>query len=276
MATRYAIISNPVPVLSLRRYRLNSDCTTPSPFSGLHAISGAFDIFHSLMMNEITMLVPALSYPVTPPGSTLEIPIANKHAPTVAIIVGTIISYAKNPPDGPMKPYDANRAHGICANHTNPVPLTEPVSIVRACDDHKAKRDSKRCQKCYDLSHIDLLINNTQFIPAIIVPRRCCVEAQVKLLPGLIWPYGLSEFSAIGCYLFKGEGKIDSSDDEEERDNVIPLYRLVEIVEREKNEYAQRDDLLNYLQLSGSEQVRADSIGRNLKNILEQRDAPAD
>jgi hypothetical protein len=63
----------------------------------------------------------------------------------------------------------------------------------------------------------------------------------------------MSEFSATRSYLVKGERKIDSADEEEERDNVIPLYRLVQIIERKEDEYTQRDGLLNYLQLSGGE-----------------------
>ena len=82
----------------------------------------------------------------------------NKRASTAAmvVIVRVIIPCPKNS-HGPSNPYDANR---VCANHTNAIPMTESVSIVRACDDRQTKRDAKRCQQYYYLSHIDLLINN--------------------------------------------------------------------------------------------------------------------
>ena len=110
----------------------------------------------------------------------------NKCASTAAmvVIVRVIIPCPKNS-RGPSYPYDA---HGVCANYANTIPLTESVSIVCACDDRQAEHDAKRCQQCYYLSHVDLLIKDNSCSIAgnncsALLARRI---AGLKLLPGLI------------------------------------------------------------------------------------------
>jgi hypothetical protein len=116
----------------------------------------------SLMTDENAMMIsasmPVLSYPMTTPDAALGISTMNKRASTAALVVviRVIIPCPKNS-HGPSNPYNTHR---VCANYTNTISLTESMSIVRACDDHQSKHDAKRCQQCYYLSHIDLLLNN--------------------------------------------------------------------------------------------------------------------
>ena len=66
------------------------------------------------------------------------------------------------------------------------------------------------------------------------------------------------------------------SNDQQERDSVIPTELRVEIQHGEDAEDDQRDDLLHDLQLDGRELRRAPAVGGNLETVLGKRDQPTD
>lgn len=130
---------------------------------------------------------PVLHHPITTQSAALRVSMMNKRASTATIIIRTIISCPKNS-HGPLNPYDANRTYRVSANHMTAIPMTESVSIVRACDDRQTKRNSKRCQQYHYLSHINLLINNDA--QSVSGNNRsailACCAAGLKPLPGFI------------------------------------------------------------------------------------------
>ena len=65
-------------------------------------------------------------------------------------------------------------------------------------------------------------------------------------------------------------------DQEASGDGVIPAQVRTEIVSGEDAEDRERDDLLNHLELHGSEAAVADAVGGHLKAILKEGDTPAD
>src|SRR5437762_2316966 len=57
---------------------------------------------------------------------------------------------------------------------------------------------------------------------------------------------------------------------------VVPSDRRVEIGHRQDNEHAQRDDLLDRLQLRRIVDAESIAVRRHLQAVFEERDTPAD
>ena len=72
------------------------------------------------------------------------------------------------------------------------------------------------------------------------------------------------------------EHEVNGAEQAESRPQKIEGDRLPHVDDGERHEDAQRDDLLNDLQLRERHHPVAQSIGGNLQEILEQRDSPAE
>jgi len=66
-----------------------------------------------------------------------------------------------------------------------------------------------------------------------------------------------------------------SEADAGETGSVVPAQFFAEIGDGKNGENRKRDDFLNGFELSGAELVGADAIGRHLKTVFEESDAPA-
>src|ERR1041385_563515 len=71
------------------------------------------------------------------------------------------------------------------------------------------------------------------------------------------------------------EQEEDCAAETKSRPQVVQPHRLFHVEDRERDEDAQRDHLLDDLELAELERGMADAVRWDLKQILEQRDAPA-
>src|SRR5687768_8760878 len=81
--------------------------------------------------------------------------------------------------------------------------------------------------------------------------------------------------SCIARLLQVREDQHRRADDEREPGEMVPLDRLAQIPDGKGDEHRQRDDFLDRLQLRGVEGAVAQTVGRYLQAVLEERDAPA-
>lgn len=72
------------------------------------------------------------------------------------------------------------------------------------------------------------------------------------------------------------EHEVDRAEDAESGPEVIQFDRLLHVENGEWYKHRERDDFLHDFQLRKRELGVADPVGRNLKQIFKQRDAPAD
>ena len=79
-------------------------------------------------------------------------------------------------------------------------------------------------------------------------------------------------------FLFKPKNEINSGDEAEASDNVVPLDVHVKGNHREEDEHHQGDDLLQDLELHQREgttiALEANAVGRHLQAILEKGNTP--
>ena len=68
----------------------------------------------------------------------------------------------------------------------------------------------------------------------------------------------------------------DGADQEERGHGMVPAQVLAEVPGDEHAEDHQRNDFLDDLELDGIELNSADAVGRHLKAVLEESDAPTD
>src|SRR5690606_20993548 len=73
----------------------------------------------------------------------------------------------------------------------------------------------------------------------------------------------------------RAENEVYGTEHAQPGPQVIELDRLLEIQDGERDEHAERDDLLQDLELPDRKDLVADSIGGHLQQILEERYAPA-
>jgi hypothetical protein len=72
------------------------------------------------------------------------------------------------------------------------------------------------------------------------------------------------------------EDEENRRDDEPKTDEVIPLQLFFQIDNGKNAEHDECDDFLNCLELGARELVRANSVGRHLETVFEERYEPAD
>ena len=79
-------------------------------------------------------------------------------------------------------------------------------------------------------------------------------------------------------FLLKPKNEINSGDEAEASDDVVPLDVHVKGNHREEDKHHQGDDLLQYLKLHQRERtaitLEADAVGRHLQAILEKGNSP--
>jgi hypothetical protein len=71
------------------------------------------------------------------------------------------------------------------------------------------------------------------------------------------------------------EYEIHSAEDTQRRPEIVELQRLADVEQYEWHEHAERDHLLQDLELRQRHDGIADAVARDLQQVLEQRDAPA-
>lgn len=76
--------------------------------------------------------------------------------------------------------------------------------------------------------------------------------------------------------LLRTEDEIDSSHKAECRPDIVSLERLFHINHCKRHKDAERDDLLEDLELCKAESLETDTVGRYLEEILTERNPPAD
>lgn len=108
---------------------------------------------------------------------------------------------------------------------------------------------------------------------------RRCMQAPADHARGLT---GRSGAVSIGCHgrLLFAEDEVDGQNQAEESGEVVPAQRIrAHEDQREDGEDRERDDLLDHLELPDREGTAefgaADAVGRDLKAIFKQGDAPA-
>jgi len=72
------------------------------------------------------------------------------------------------------------------------------------------------------------------------------------------------------------KNKVDGAHHANARPQIIPFERLVHIHERKWHKHDQRDDFLQNLELRQIELREANAVGRHLKAVFYQGDAPTD
>lgn len=75
---------------------------------------------------------------------------------------------------------------------------------------------------------------------------------------------------------FRAEDEVHRAENATTRPEVIQSQPFFHVQNRERHEYRQRDRLLKNFQLGDVVALIADSVGRNLNQIFEQRDSPTE
>ena len=72
------------------------------------------------------------------------------------------------------------------------------------------------------------------------------------------------------------ENEVNGSEDAERRPQIIELQGFFHVEDRKRHEDREGDDLLQNFQLAEGQNRVADSVGRNLEQVFEKSDPPAD